>query len=276
MEKKGVNKFILTFIIGVYAVISLYPLVWMMFQSLKSDMEFYLNQYSIPLHPKWVNYISAWKNASFAVYYKNSIIVTAISIAVIIVACSLASYAFVKVNFAGKKVFMFLLVVVLFLPSPMLLFPVYMIARSLGILNTYAGLIGPYVCGSVPISILIMNNAFESIPRDIGESAKIDGCSEYAIWWKIMMPLVKSSIATISIIAFIGIWNEYMWALISITNKDLFTLPYGIAYIASKIYSYGYGTVFAGMVMTTVPVILLYIGLQEQFVKAVTAGAVKG
>lgn len=276
MKTKKIGKYILTPIISIYALISLYPLVWMVFQSLKNDLEFYLNQYSLPHTPVWSNYTSAWEKANFSGYYLNSIIITGISILLVILTCSLASYAFTKVEFAGKKFFMLLLVSVLFLPSAVLVFPVYSIVKSLGITNTYLGLIGPYVCGSVPISILILNSAFNAIPSAISDAAKIDGSGEYSLWRKIMLPLVKPAIATITILSFIYIWNEYMWAMVSVSDKKLFTLPVGIAYVASKIYSYGYGTVFAGMVLTTIPVILLYLILQKQFVKAISAGAVKG
>jgi raffinose/stachyose/melibiose transport system permease protein len=274
--KRNVKKYLLTFIVSVYALISLYPLIWLLFQSFKSDAEFFQNMYSFTLHPRWMNYVDAWNKANFGAYYKNSVIVTGISIMIIAFTCSLASYAFTRVHFAGKKILLVMLVVVLFLPAPVLLFPVFLMVRDLGIYNTYAGLIGPYVCGSVPLSILIMNSAFEGIPKEIGESAKIDGCSHYATWWRVMMPLVRPALSTIIILAFIGIWNEYMWALISLSDKNLFTLPIGIADISAKAYSFGFGTVFAGMVLTTGPVILLYVLLQKQFVKALTAGAVKG
>lgn len=263
-------------IAGFYAIISLYPLLWMVLQSLKTDMEFYKNQYSIPLEPRWINYLTAWQKANLSLYYKNSLIVTAVSIVIGVLACALAAYAFSKLQFAGKKLLSVLLVIVLFLPSPMLTFPVYLICRDLGILNSYSGLIGPYVCGIIPLTMLIMTSAFDGIPKELSEAAKIDGCREYSLWWKIMMPLVKSSLATVSILAFLNIWNEYLWALVSVSDKKLFTLPIGIVDLGSKVFTYGYGPVFAGMVMTTLPVVIFYISLQDQFVKAISAGAVKG
>lgn len=276
MMEKGIKRIITTIAAGVYAVISLYPLLWMVLQSLKSDLEFYKNQYSIPLEPKWVNYFIAWKKANLSGYYINSVVVTAASIVIGVMVCALAAYAFSKIKFAGKKVLSVLLVIVLFLPSPMLVFPVYLICRDLGILNSYSGLIGPYVCGIIPLSMLILTSAFDGLPKELSEAAKIDGCNDYKIWWEIMMPLIKSAIATVSILAFLNVWNEYMWALVSISDKKMFTLPVGIVDLGSKVFTYGYGPVFAAMVMTTLPIIIFYISLQNQFVKAISAGAVKG
>lgn len=276
MKEKDVKRIVTTILAGIYAVVSLYPLIWMVFQSLKSDLEFYKNQYSIPVDPKWNNYLTAWQKANLSGYYKNSVIVTAASIIIGVLVCALAAYAFSKLKFVGKKTLSVLLVIVLFLPSPMLVFPVYLICRDIGILNSYSGLVGPYVCGIIPLSMLILTSAFDGIPKELSEAAKIDGCNDYVIWWKIMMPLIKSSIATVSILAFLNVWNEYMWALVSISDKKLFTLPVGIVDLGSKVFTYGYGPVFAGMVMTTVPIIVFYISLQDQFVKAISAGAVKG
>lgn len=274
--KKKAKRWLGTPIVGVYAVITLYPLIWMVFQSLKSDQEFYMNQYAPPIEPLWENYLSAWEKANFAAYFQNSIIVTGISLVVLIFVCTLAAYAFSKIKFAGRAFFLGLLMAVLFLPSTVLNFPVYTIVKQLHIDNTYWGMIGPYVCGSIPISIMVLKSAYDDIPNEIAEAAKIDGCSEFQTWWRVMFPLVKPAVATITILAFIAIWNEYQWALISVSDAKLYTLPVGISHVASKIYSFGYGTVFAGMVMVTLPVILLYLLLQKQFVKAISSGAVKG
>jgi ABC-type glycerol-3-phosphate transport system permease component len=274
--KRKASRLLMTILITAYALVSLYPIIWLFLQSFKSDAEFFQNMYSMSLHPRFMNYLDAWNKANFGVYYKNSIFVTGVSIFLVTFTCSVASYAFVKVNFIGKKILMVTLVIILFMPGTVLLFPVFLMVRDLGIYNSYAGLIGPYVSGAIPVSILVMNNAFGSIPKEISESARIDGCGHYRALWTVMMPLVKPSISTVAILAFIGIWNEYMWALISLNNKKLFTLPIGIADISAKAYSFGFGTVFAGMIMTTGPVVLLYIILQKQFVKALTAGSVKG
>ena len=274
--KKRLTRWAWTPLVGIYAIITLYPLVWMVFQSLKSDQEFYMNQYAPPIDPLWENYSSAWEKANFAAYFKNSIIVTVFSLIILIFVCTMAAYAFSKIKFKGRGLLLGLLIAVLFLPSTVLNFPVYTIVKQLGIDNTYLGLIGPYVCGSIPISIIVLKSAYDGIPNEIAEAAKIDGCNEFQTWRLVMLPLVKSAVATITILAFIAIWNEYQWALISISDANLYTLPVGISHVASKIYSFGYGTVFAGMVMVTIPVILLYLFLQKQFVRAMSAGAVKG
>jgi ABC-type glycerol-3-phosphate transport system permease component len=262
--------------VALFSLVSLYPLVWMLFQSLKSDFEFFSNQYAPPLAPLWVNYAVAWEKANFSQYYLNSVFTTGVSLTIGIFVCLLAGYAFSKLEFFGKKILYGVLVAVLFLPAPLLIFPNYFLARDLGILGTHAGLIGPYVAGLIPLSMMILINSYNSIPKEMSESAQMDGCNDYRIWWSIMVPLVAPAVATVAILGFLSVWNEYIWALVSLNSKVMFTLPVGVVDIGSKVQIYGYGPVFAGMTMTTLPIIIFYIALQGQFVKSITAGAVKG
>ncbi|MCL5069421.1 MAG: carbohydrate ABC transporter permease [Actinobacteria bacterium] len=275
-NKRNFIKYLLFVFMCLFSFVSLYPLFWMISQSLKNDLELYSNQFAISLNPKWVNYAVAWIKAGFGVYYKNSILVTALTIGISLLFNSLASYAFANIKFKGKKVFMLLLVAAMFLPGIMLLFPVYMTIRSLGLLDSYLGLLGPYVCGSIPMGCLILTNAFKGVPKELAESAKIDGCNHYRIWWKILLPIIKPMLATLTILYFLQSWNEYMWAMVSISNKKLFTIPIGLVDVASKVYIYGYGTVFAGLTLATLPIMIVYIALNKQFVKAIASGSVKG
>lgn len=276
MKLNKLSKYILSIIVGLYALISLYPLLWMLLQSVKTDLEFFSNQFMLPKEVQWQNFAKAWEKANFSIYYKNSIIVTVVSVFLIIVVCSLLAYALVKIEFKGKRLLNALIVSVMFLPGSMLLFPVFMIARSFGIVGTHAGLVGPYVAGALPIVTLIFTTAMKDIPSELVDSAKIDGCNHFRIWRSIMLPLTKSTIATICIVQGMRVWNEFMWALITLTDKDSFTLPIGLHDIADKVFQYGYGTIFSGMTMTTLPILIAYALLQKQFVKAVTGGAVKG
>lgn len=276
MKTTKLGKYGWTIIVSIFSIMSLYPLLWMLFQSLKTETEFFQNPFGIPTSFEWINFLNAWENANFSIYYKNSIIVTVTTTFLIVLVCSLNGYALAKIKFRGKKIVLGTIISVLFLPGSMLLFPVYMIARNLGIIGTYPGLIGPYVAGAVPIATLIFMNAFSDIPDELVESAKIDGCGHFRIWSSIMMPLVKSSIATVCIVNGMAVWNEFLWALMTLTKKERFTLPVGLHDIADQAFRFGYGTVFAGMVMTTLPIIIIYAFSQKHFVKAVTAGAVKG
>ncbi len=276
MKTNNFGKYLWTIIVSGFSIFSLYPLIWMIFQSLKTEVDFFQNPFGFPTSFEWSNFLNAWENANFSVYYKNSIVVTVTTTFIIVVACALNGYALAKIKFKGRKIVMGTIVSVLFLPGSMLLFPVYMITRSLGIIGTLPGLVGPYVAGAVPIATLIFMNAFSDIPDELIESARIDGCGHLKTWYAIMMPLVKSSVATVCIINGMAVWNEFMWALMTLTKKERFTLPVGLHDIADQVFRFGYGTVFAGMVMTTLPIIIAYALTQKSFVSAVTQGAVKG
>lgn len=262
--------------VACFSVIAIYPLFWMALQSFKTDMEFYQSQFSFPATVQLVNYATAWAKANFSRYYLNSLITTGASLALCVLACSMSAYALAKIRFFASSIVKYLFVAVTFLPGVLLLFPVYMVSGQLGILGTRAGLIGPYIAGQVPMANLILISAYRELPNELAESARMDGCGHFGIWWHIMMPLIRNSLAAIAILQFITYWNEYMWAMISIQKPALYTLTIGLADMASKVYTIGFAPLFAGMMMTTMPVIAVYALLQKQFVSAITAGAVKG
>jgi len=270
------KRSIMTLVVALFALTSLYPLIWVVLQSLKTDADFFANQWSLPEIFIWDNYRTAWEQANFATYYKNTLMVTLISLVGGVAVCVVAGYAFGKMDFVGRKTLQVMFALVLFVPSPVLLLPVFFINRDLGLLNTYAGMIGPYICSIVPMGVLLMRSSFASLPNELGESAKIDGCGELRTFYNILLPLTLPTIATLCILQFIGVWSEYMWAFISNSSPHMYTIAVGMAQMASKKYAYGFGPVFAGMVITSVVVIAVYVLLQKYFVQALSEGAVKG
>ncbi|BBH24087.1 sugar ABC transporter permease [Paenibacillus baekrokdamisoli] len=270
------KRSMMTLIVTLFALTSLYPLFWVVLQSLKTDVEFFGNQWSLPHRFIWQNYITAWEQASFATYYGNTLLVTLISLVGGVAVCVVAGYAFGKMKFFGKRTLQVTFALVLFVPSPVLLLPVFFINRDLGLLNTYPGMIGPYICSIVPMGVLLMQFSFAALPNELSESAKMDGCGEWRTFYRILLPLTMPTVATLSILQFIGVWSEYMWAFISNSSPKMYTIAVGMAQMASKKYVYGFGPVFAGMVITSIVVIAVYIFLQKYFVQALSEGAVKG
>ncbi|MFB9278847.1 carbohydrate ABC transporter permease [Cohnella cellulosilytica] len=271
-----IKKTVLTAFVLLFAVTSLYPLIWVLMQSLKSDAEFFANQFAPPTDFLWNNYSKAWTEENFDLYYKNTLIVTLFGVALGVLVCVLAGYAFARYRFYGKKLLTLSFVGVLFVPIPVLLLPVYFINRDLDLLNTYAGMIGPYICGIVPLGVLLMRGAFASLPGEIAESARMDGSGEWRTFGQIMLPLTTPTIATVCILQFITVWTDYMWPLIANTNPDMYTLTIGITTMAAQKFVLGYGPVFAGMVISFSFIILVYVFLQKYFMRALSDGAVKG
>ncbi|MCD9025716.1 carbohydrate ABC transporter permease [Cohnella silvisoli] len=271
-----IKRLVMTLVVLLFAITSLYPLLWVVLQSLKRDAEFFASQFSLPREWVWHNYADAWSKANFALYYKNTLIITSSSLIFGLAVCILAGYAFAKIDFVGRKTWQALFVAVLFVPSPVLLMPVFFINRDFGLINTYMGMVGPYICGAVPLGVLLMSAAFRALPGELSESARIDGCGEWRTFIKILFPLTLPTVATLCILQFISVWTDYMWPLIANTDPKMYTITVGMTQLAAKKFVFGYGPVFAGMVITTFVVILLYIVLQRYFVRALTDGAVKG
>lgn len=259
-----------------YAIFSLYPMVWLVAQSLKSDQEFFTTPWSIVPSFNVSGYVSALENASVGRYYLNSIFVTAVATTCVVLFSLMAGYAFSQLHFPGRGLLYKSLFVVLLVPAPVLLLPVFIIANMLGILNSHLGLIAVYIGGGMPISIYLMKTAFDASPKELIEASKVDGCGDWQTFWRVMAPLIRPVIATVAILEFMGSWNEYMWAFVSLRDANLYTLPVGIVDLASKVYIHGYNTTFAAMVMTALPVIIGFIVAQRSFVRALTSGAVKG
>ncbi|OCT12816.1 hypothetical protein A8709_20980 [Paenibacillus pectinilyticus] len=270
------KRIVLTLVVCLFALTSLYPLFWVILQSLKSDAEFFGSQFALPKVIHWGNYVTAWEKANFALYYKNTLIITSFSLLFGVIVCILAGYAFAKLRFVGRKVYMAAFVIVLFVPSPVLLLPVFFINRDLHLLNTYIGMIGPYICGAVPLGVLLMQSSFASLPNELSESARIDGCGEWKIFSRILLPLTMPTVATLCILQFINVWTDYMWPLIANTDPAMYTIAIGMAQMSAKKFVFGLGPVFAGMMITTSIVVITYILLQKYFVQALSDGAVKG
>jgi ABC-type glycerol-3-phosphate transport system permease component len=274
--KRYLKRGMLTIPLFLYTFVSIYPLLWVLIQSFKTEANFLADPWGLPESWNVANYASAWSNANFGTYYNNSILVTGVTLLIALFITALAGYAFARLRFTGQNVLLMLIVAVLLVPVPVLLLPVYFITRDLGLLNSYGGLIGPYVAGAVPLGVLVMRNYFQSIPYELSDAARIDGCNEYGIFFRVMLPLVTPALATVSMLVFMDVWNEYMWALISLSDQKLYTIPIGMATMEAKKFVYGNTTVFAGMVLSTIVIISLFIFLQRYFLKAMSEGAVKG
>jgi ABC-type glycerol-3-phosphate transport system permease component len=160
-------------------------------------------------------------------------------------------------------------------PLIALMVPLFQTMRALGLLNTYLALILPYAAGGLPLSIFLLRAFFESVPREIEEAARIDGCSELAAFWRVVLPISGPGLATVTILQFLGAWNEFILALIFIRNQSLRTIPLGLQAFFFE-YSVEWGYLFAALSMATVPVIVVYVLMQRQFIRGLTAGAVKG
>lgn len=276
-RRKAEGTSAVTFLIMLLAAcISIYPLIWVILQSFKTESQFLNSIWSLPSSLNFENYSMAFREAKLLLYMKNTVINTLATLAVDLVLITCVGYAFSKLKMKFKKFFYYIILINMLIPTPIILLPMYLQVVNLGIQNTLAAIVFPYYQGFAPLGLILIKNYMDNIPNEIIESAKIDGCGTFRILWSIMVPLVKPMLVTLSILGGMNAWNEYMWALVSINDTSRYTLSVGIAVIRDKIATIGYTPVFAALTVSAMVFVVIYLFAQKTFVRSITAGAVKG
>ena len=266
-----------TFIFMLFAAcISIYPLIWVILQSFKTEGQFLSSIWSFPTSLNFDNYVKAFEEANLLLYLKNTVINTGATLVVDLVLITCLGYAFSKLKMKFKKFFWYMILINMLIPTPIILLPMYLQVVDLGIQNTLAAIVFPYYQGFAPLGLILIKNYMDNIPNEIIESAKIDGCGTFRILWNIIVPLVKPMLVTLAILGGMNAWNEYMWALVSISDTERYTLSVGIAVIRDKIATIGYTPVFAALTVSAMVFVVIYLFAQKTFVRSITAGAVKG
>ncbi len=259
------------------SVIFIYPLFYLIFYSLKTNNEIFLtNPFGFPKDIQWVNYVNAIKAFDILAFFKNSIIVSMASIAGILFFVLPFSYSATRMIWRGKTVVTNYLTMGLFIPIQVIIIPLSILVRDMHLSNTYFALIVPYVAFNLAFSSMIMSTSFAGVPKEMEESAVIDGAGIFRTFVSIIIPLVKPAIATAVIFAFLNVWNEYTVASILISKNSVKTLPIGLANFVG-VHSTDWGAMGACLVMASIPTIIIYLIFSEQVEKAMTiGGAVKG
>ena len=275
--KKSITGIIIYSFLLLYLVVSLYPLLYLLFISLKNNSEIFLtNPLGFPNPMRFSNYLHAVQSFNIPLYFRNSLIVTTISIMVLLVFSLTFSYAAARLVWRGSRLASNYIMVGLFIPTQVILIPLAVLVRDMNIANTHTALILPYIAFNLAFSTMIFYGFFRTIPFEIEESAYIDGASIYRTFVQIMLPLMRPAIATVTIFAFLSIWNEYPIALILITNMQMKTLPTGLLSFTGQ-FSTDWGPMAAAMVLASIPMITVYLILGNQVERALSMGAaVKG
>ena len=248
----------------------------MVLQSFKTEPEFLSSIWSLPSSLHLDNYITAFTKGNLAVYLKNTVINTGATLVVEIVFITLAAFAFSKLKMKFKNVIFYMILINMLIPTPIILLPMYLQVINLNIQNTLAAIVFPYFQGFAPLGLILLKNYMDGIPNEIIEAAKIDGCSTPRILLSIMVPLVKPMMVTLAILGGMSAWNEYMWALVSISDTSKYTLSVGIAILKDKISTLGYTPVLAALTVGAMVFVIIYLAAQKTFVRSITEGAVKG
>lgn len=270
--RKAVTQAVLILI----AVIQIYPLIFLVFFSLKTNDEIFGgNVMGPPKTLRFENYSNALLGGNVFVYLLNSIFVALIVIVVSTLLISMVAYAVSRMRWKMKEMVYWIFVSGLTIPMHATLLPLFIMFRKMQILNTPLAIIIPYIAFALPFGILVLRNHFETIPIEIEEAACMDGCNIFQMFFRIVLPLVKPAIATITIFTFMSSWNELMFAMTFISDPKYKTLTVGLQSLTGMYYT-EWGPVGAGMVVATLPVLIIYLLMSNQVQAAMTAGAVKG
>lgn len=273
--KKGFF-FILKYIIILgFVIFIVYPILIVTISSFKSTAELYQNTFGWPADPILTNYVTAWIDGSLSVYYINSIIVTTVSIVLVVFLASLASFAITREDCMFKNFIYGAFILGIAIPYQVGILPLYIQMSKMNLVNNRLGLILVYVAFGLPFSVFVMSGFFKAIPKEIQDSAVVDGCGNFQMYLRIVVPLSPTVIATVVIFELVTIWNDVFFPLIFISSRKLRTIPLGLLSFKGEFIS-NYPAMFAGVVIASLPLIVFYLFLQRQFMGGLTAGAIKG
>ncbi|MFV0342540.1 MAG: carbohydrate ABC transporter permease [Anaerocolumna sp.] len=262
-------------ILIIFVTITVYPMIFVLLTSLKSTNEFYNNIWLLPKNFAWSNYEYAWNVAKIGEYFLTSIIVVGITVSSTLVLAALAGYALAKLNVPKADTIMLFIFLLTMLPSESIIMPMYIMISKVKLTGSYPSLILPYIGWGLALTIYIYRNFFKTIPTEIIEAARIDGCGETKTFAAVVMPMMLPATATNAIFLFLGWWGEMLWASVELSTSKLKTLPLGItAFVQSS--GTDWGPLCAASAIVLIPVILFFVFTQKYFVAGLTSGAVKG
>ncbi|MBL8839518.1 MAG: carbohydrate ABC transporter permease [Alphaproteobacteria bacterium] len=263
-------------VLAVAATVALFPVFWMASSSLKPGPELFARDMTLlPVNWTLENYRNVWNNTNFPRYFWNSFQVAALSTILSVVISMYAAYALARIQFAGRYAFGLLMLVTQMFPHILLVLPLFLIIQRIGLLNTHAALIIAYTAFSLPFTIWLLRGFFESIPEELEEAAAIDGASQLMTFHRIILPLAGPGLAAVTMFGFIRGWNEFLFALVFLQSRELFTLPIGLANFQEE-YTFRWDLIMAGAGIITLPVLFLFLLMQRFIVQGLLGGAVKG
>lgn len=267
-------SFIRYLVLLLFLIIFMLPFIWIVFWALKSEGEIATSPFALPIPPNWENLSQVWTVGRYSKYVPNTLIyAVSITTAVCFLSC-LAGYGLATLQFPGRQLIFNYFLVGLIVPFFSLMIPIYYLARDLSILGTYWGLIIPGTALALPFGIFLMRAFFLALPKEIAEAARIDGDNEWGVFWRVMLPLAGPGLMTLAVFEFLWTWNMFLEPLVLVQRDELRPVGLAILFFQGR-YNTDRGMVATGVLLTIVPIVLLYLALQRKFIEGITAGAVK-
>ncbi|CAN7227163.1 carbohydrate ABC transporter permease [Terrabacter sp. LjRoot27] len=257
-----------------YAALALVPLLLMVSNSFRTNADLITDPLGLPSPPTTTSYVEAWTTGNFATYFGNSLLVTVGAVAISTAVATMAAYALAR---GRSRIFRWLEALFLsglMLPIHLAILPIFYLFDGLGLIDSRLGLMLMYAASGVPFSIFVLTTFFRQLPEELEEAAALDGASSWQTFWRIMVPLVRPALATVAVFRFVPIWNDFLFPLVLLRSEDKYTLPVGLTNFFGE-NATNYSAVFAGLVITTVPLIVLFLVATKQIVAGLTAGMAK-
>lgn len=257
-------------------LILIVPFLWILSTSLKGNEQiFIIPPQWIPKTLQWQNYVEVFKRIPFLVFFRNSVFITAMAIIGTLVSSSLVAYAFAFLRWPGRNTLFVFVLATMMLPMQVTMIPIFVLFKDLGWLNTFKPLIVPAFFGGGAFNIFLLRQFYLSIPRDLIDAARIDGCSEFRIYWNIVLPLAKPALATVAILTFMFSWNDFLGPLIYLSDKLKGTLALGLAMFTSQ-HQTEWSLLMAATILMIIPMVLIFFFFQRYFIQGFTMSGMKG
>lgn len=268
------KKLALYIILSIGAAFMVLPFVWMLSTAFKPPQEVLsLKPRFIPAQPTLENFVTVFAKAPFGRFILNSTIIAILSTISIVLTSSLGGFVFAKYNFRGRSFLFWTLIATIMIPPQIFVFPLYLFMRDIGLVDTYLGILAPSLI--MGFGLFLMRQTISTIPDELLDSARIDGCSEFRIYWNIIVPVIKNALGALSIYAFITSWGYLLWPLIITNSEELFTIPLGLA-VFQKRFTIEYGPMMAACTIATLPLILAFAIFRRRIVESFVLSGLKG
>ena len=261
-------------VLVVVAILTFYPFVFMIITSFKTSPQFLHDFWGFAWPPTFANYRDAWGRISGYVF--NSLVVSGVSMVGVLLVASISGFIFARYDFPGREVLFFAILALLMIPGVLTLVPAFLLVKDLGLLNTYWALILPYIAGGQIFAIFILRSFIASLPEELFEATRLDGATTLQIFRFLVVPLSKPILVTIAIMNVLGTWNDYIWPLVTIPDSKLWTVSVGVVSFGSSFRGLeSWGPMFAGFVLASIPLVVLFLFTMRHFIAGLTSGAIK-
>jgi N-acetylglucosamine transport system permease protein len=264
------------FVLVLWSAIVVVPLLWVLMSSVKTTDAILSKPLALPTSLNFVNYVNAWKTAGIGKWFFNTVIVVGFALVIVMILGAMCAYVLARYQFWGNRLIYYTMLAGLTFPVFMAIVPLFFVLKNIGLLNTLPGLILTYVAFALPFTVFFLYSFFRTLPNEIYEAAQVDGAGEWRTFFQIMLPMAKPGMAAVAIFNFLGLWNQFLLPVALNTNQDNYVLSQGMASFASQAgYAVDFGALFAAVVITVAPVLIVYIIFQRQLQGSVSQGTMK-